>query len=194
MKAIFIRMLNLVRSSQKEWSCIAVDSPSVDLVGRNFFFPFLLVMAIALALTCIIELTVADFDSFSQFLGFVAVRFLVVLSSLFASVYGSALIMHGLLKIRFFRVEERAFYKCFSLFVYSSSIMWITFMLSMMIPSLFFLKVAVFLFEFYVIWCGLTVYYPTMKDNVKGVLMFVDVVLMFISPMLMVKIMEFLMN
>ena len=64
----------------------------------------------------------------------------------------------------------------------------------MMIQSLFFLKVAVFLFEFYIVWCGLTVYYPTMKDNVKGVLMFVDVVLMFIIPMLMVKIMEFLMN
>ncbi len=195
MKSISIRILNLVRSPQNEWTRIASDSPNVDSVGRKFFFPFLLFVTAVILLICVLELIrePQDAASFSQILRFVAIRFLVMLSSLFAGVYGSALILYELLKIRRFQVEENVFYKCFSLSVYSSSVMWVITLLSMMVKSLFFLKV-VNLYVAYIIWCGLTVYYPSMKDNTKGLLSLVALVLMFVSPMMMGNIIKFLMS
>lgn len=192
MKSIFIRILNLVRTPQEEWNAIVTDSPDVDSVRRSFFFPFLKFVTGAILFICILKFTWTG-SSFPQFLGYSAIQFFVVFSSLFAGVYGSVLILNQLLAIRYFSGVEKNFYKCFSLVVYPSSILWIITLLRMMIDALFFIEI-LDLYVAYVIWCGLTTVYPKLEDNKKGVLSIVILVLLFVCPTLVEKLLIHLMN
>lgn len=176
-KSIFLRIVKLVHLPLEEWVHITQDYQNVSSVRKNFFFPCIMLV---LSLTFINALFKWSDLVFSEFLRDTLVRF----SSLFAGVYFSVLLLNEVLRIKWVAGEasdKDNFYGCFTLTVFSSSIMWCMDMIQMFIPPLFFLAV-LNIYVAYVIWCGLPILFRQLGDNHKGLLTLIAFVLMFLIP------------
>lgn len=194
MKSVFLRIYFLVRFPQKTWGEIVGEGADIGKVRDGFFFPCLLVVGLVGALDAVLDFQWMEMVFFAEFLRFLAIRLLVLFTSLFAGVYATVLLLPLLQRVpRLTKADLSDLYNRFALVVYASSVMWVLQLWHGLMPVLFFLPVLK-IYVAYIIWCGLPILFPSIEENRIGWLAAIIFAMVLLCPLAVEAFMNSLMR
>ena len=184
-KAIISRIVELIRSPRTAWVRIEEENQRVKEIQNRFFYPLVLVVTVG---TVIGVFWGAKGFALDQMLK----KTIIVLTSAFAGYFISVIVLNEIIASRLFNME-RQYAACVRIIAYSSSIMLCVGTIVAIVPDLFILYVLNF-YTAYVIWEGSGIIFKGLEESRKGVFTAITLILLYLSPYLIEKLMYMMMK
>jgi hypothetical protein len=174
-KAIFIRILDLIKSPRQVWKEIEEEDLSAWEVQVNFYYPLLAMATIAVVIGYMINASDFVFEQMFK-------ETIVLLTSRFAGFYLSVVLLNEVIASGMFAME-RQYNACVRILAYSSCIMLCTDAIIALLPG-FFILLVVNLYTVYIIWEGAGIIFKGLAENRKGVFTAICFTLLYALPYL----------
>jgi hypothetical protein len=172
-KAIFVKILELIKSPRQAWEKIERENKSGWEVQTGFFYPLLAMAAVAVIVGY--ALNTQDFVFELMFK-----ETIVLLTSRFAGFYLSVILLNEVIASRIFNME-RDYSACVRLLAYSSCIMLCMDAIIALLPA-FFILFVVNLYTAYLIWEGAGIIFKDLAENRKGLFTAICLILLYALP------------
>lgn len=189
-RGIFKRIVDLVLNPKETWKVIEQEKSTLHEVRRGFFFP--LMLCLLAVMTLHLALSAPEWESASSFFSYFLKGNTILLVATFVGFYFSYLLTLVLLKSDYVAGINPDSLATFKLLLYASSFLWCIKMLTTLVSILFFLQLAS-VYVAYILWEGIPVMLPKVKEEKMGLLTIVLTILLYGCPFLMEKIMVKLM-
>jgi len=184
-KAIVKRIVDLVKSPQTEWVHIEEENRGINEIQNSFFYPLVAAVILGTVLG-----DVLGFNDFS--LARISKETIIVLTSTFAGYFIAVTALNEIIASRLFNMEKQ-YVACVRLIAYSSSIMLCIRTVVAIVPDLFILYALNF-YTAYIIWEGSGVIIKGLEENRRAFFMVICLVLLYVSPFLVGKLMDMMMR
>ncbi len=182
--AIFIRIIDLIKSPRATWICIEEENLKSREIQSRFFYPLVVMVTLG---TVIGAFWGKDFA-----LDLMLKKTIIVLTSTFAGYFMSVIVLNEIISSSMFNMEKQ--YKaCVRLVAYSSSILLCINTIVAIVPDWFILRI-VYLYTAYVIWEGSGIIFNGLEDSKKGIFTAISFVLLYASPLFIEKLMYLMMK
>lgn len=183
-KAIFTRIIDLIRNPQATWVRIGEENLKSREIQNRFFYPLMAIVTVG---------TIVGIYWGKNFaLDALFKDTIVVLTSTFAGYFMSVIILNEIISSRLFNMKKQHT-ACVRLVAYSSSILLCITAIIAIFPDWFILWVAYF-YTAYIIWEGAGIIFSGLEENKKGTFTAICFILIFASPFLVKTLMEKMMK
>ncbi|MBO5828354.1 MAG: hypothetical protein J6R59_07855 [Paludibacteraceae bacterium] len=180
-KQIFARIFDLIVYPQETWETIKTENVDGNILRNKFYFPLIVMMIICATIGSISTfLFEIEADFVTLFLESIknAVVFFI---AYFLGFFVVTLIFNELLASPFFSME-RDLDKCFTLFAYSSSLMWCIKALVLLFPNMLFLYLLNF-YAIYLIWTGAVILFDNLHKDMTVKFTLIALLLLYCIPL-----------
>lgn len=180
-KQIFVRIFDLIVHPQETWETIKTENVDGNVLRNKFYFPLIIMMIICATIGSISSFIFEiEADFVTLFLESIknAVVFFI---AYFLGFFVVTLIFNELLASPFFYME-RDLDKCFTLFAYSSSLMWCIKALVLLFPNMLFLYLLNF-YAIYLIWTGAVVIFDNLQKEMTVKFTLIALLLLYCIPL-----------
>jgi len=184
-KAIIIRIVDLIRSPRTTWIGIGEEDRGAGEIQNRFFYPLVAVVTLG---TIVGALGGSGDFALDQLFK----KTIVALTSTFAGYFISVIVLNEIIASQLFKMEKQ-YTACVRIIAYSSSIMLCVNTIVAIIPDLFILYVLNF-YTAYIIWEGSGIIFKGLEENRKGVFTVICLILLYVSPYLIEKLMYAMMK
>ena len=184
-KAIISRVIGLISSPRAAWIRIGEENKEVREIQNRFFYPLVLVVTLGTI--------VGTFWGSKDFvLDLMLKKTVIVLTSTFAGYFISVIVLNEIIASRLFNMEKQ-YAACVRIVAYSLSISLCISTIVALAPDLFILYALNF-YTAYIIWEGAGVIFKGLEESRKGVFTAICLILLYVSPYLIDKLMYIMMK